>query len=520
MPIFHHLKTSLIFPLSLLCALLCSLPIAAHAVNKAEVSDAVSRGIYEYQDESYEEAVITLEQARSASPHDARLLYYLGLSYKATLQFAKARKFLQEAKEASAKFDELDFNLGEVLYNQGKYDQAEASLRSSIASGVETGRAAYFIGLIQYKAGKYAEAIDFFSRAVVASPELNKKALYSKALAQSRLGDRSAARESFQQVIAIAPDSYEAVQARDALADNSASDAQFSAIASLAYIVDSNVVLKPSSDSAGVVVSRARDSATAVSMNLSFARQVDNDWGYSTSYGVYQDMHRYLNFFDVQSHHVDFTPYMKLANGNAFLRVSGDALGVDYRRYLLSFGAMGGYIMDFDGHQQGMVQAGYLRKIFLQPPSSAAENQDGHNYHVGYTHSWMSGQTLGLLEPLLASEGSQLDLSYAVDIENTRGSNWSYVGHHFKSILSKPFPRNLWFTLSGDYYRQVYRGKHTAFGIARKDRTMVLSPALEWRGGWYGSTFSLQTSLTNAHSNIAVFGYRRAVTTISVQGGF
>ncbi|MDQ6966470.1 MAG: tetratricopeptide repeat protein, partial [Mariprofundaceae bacterium] len=474
---------------------MCSLPIAAHADTgtqaNADASDALSRGIYEYQDESYEEAVSTLEHARSTSPNDASLLYYLGLSYKATLQFAKAREFLQAARKESDEFEELDFNLGEILYNLGQYDLAEASLRSSVAKGVEPGRAAYFIGLIQYKAGHYAEAIDFFSRAVDASPELHKKALYSKALAQNRMGDRSAASESFQQVIAIAPDSYEAVQARDALADNTASDAQFSAIASLAYIVDTNVVLKPSSDSAGILVSRARDSATAVSMNLNYARQVDNDWGYSTSYGIYQDMHRYLNFFDVQSHHVDFTPYMKLGNGNAFMRVSADALGVDYRRYLLSFGAMGGYIMDFDGHQQGMLQAGYLRKIFFQPPSSAAENQDGHNYHAGYTHSWMSGQTLGLLEHLLASDGSQLDVSYAMDIENTRGSNWSYIGHHFKSILNKPVQRNLWFTLSGDYYRQVYRGKHTAFGIARKDRTIVLSPALEWRGGWMGSTFSL-----------------------------
>jgi len=520
MVIINHLRNVWIVPFSLLCALCFSLPVGLYAASDAEVGDAVSRGIDEYQDESFEEAVSTLEQARSASPHDARLLYYLGLSYKATLQFGQAREFLQAARNESAEFEELDFNLGEVLYNSGQYDQAETLLRSSLAQGVEAGKAAYFIGLIQYKAGKYADAIDSFSRAVDTSPELNKKALYSKALAQGRMGDTAAASQSFNQVIAIAPDSYEAVQARDALADNTASDAQFSAIASLAYIVDTNVVLKPSSDSAGVLVSRARDSATAVSMNLSYARQVDNDWGYSSSYGIYQDMHRYLNFFDVQSHHVDFTPYMKLGSGNAFMRVSADALGVDYRRYLLSFGAMGGYIMDFDGHQQGMVQAGYLRKIFFQPPSSGAESQDGHNYHAGYTHSWMSGQRLALLDKLLASDGSQLDLSYAMDIENTRGSNWSYVGHHFKSILTEPLQRNLWFALSGDYYRQVYRGKHTAFGIARKDRTLALSPALEWRDAWLGSTFSLQTSITHAHSNIAVFDYRRSVTSISVQGGF
>jgi len=94
------------------------------------------------------------------------------------------------------------------------------------------------------------------------------------------------------------------------------------------------------------------------------------------------------------------------------------------------------------------------------------------------------------------------------------------VGHHFKAILTEPFQHNLWFTLSGDLYRQLYRRRHSAFGLTRKDRNVVLSPALEWRDGWLGSTFSLQTSITEANSNIDVYDYRRSVTTISVQGGF
>ena len=64
---------------SLFIPLLCFLPFPANA----EVSDAVSRGIYEFQDESYEEAVSTLERARSAtipSPIIRRMLWVLAVA--------------------------------------------------------------------------------------------------------------------------------------------------------------------------------------------------------------------------------------------------------------------------------------------------------------------------------------------------------------------------------------------------------------------------------------------------------
>jgi len=499
--------------------LLCFFSMLFFSIPAYAENDSISRGVAEYQDESFEEAAVTLEKARKTAPQDSRLLYYLGLSYKSMLDFDKARTFLQQAHKRAPENGEINYHLGEVLYDLGDYKAAEAALKQTISSGVKAGRASYFLGLLRYKTGRPAEAVAAFSHAVQLDASLKKKALYSMGLAQSRMGDRQAALQSFRQVMDVAPDSYEAVQAKEAIETEPESEHNFQIGVVLSEQYDGNVLLAPSSPTAGVLVTRQHDTSSAASLNASYSRQVNNDWGYSASYGYYQNLHSKLTFFDVQSNHVDVTPYMKMRNGTGFLRLSGDFFSVDYRRYLASFSAMPGYIVEYGNHQEGMLQLGYARKVYFQPTTIQGENRNANNLSFGYTHSLLPGYSGTFLGGMLKNEGSRLDVSYAFDVEKASGANWGYFGHHFKASLIEPLLNNFWFTLSADHYRQDYRHKHVSFGIKRKDFLTILAPTLEWRFNDHINV-KVEGSFTRAKSNISVFDYRRNVVTGSLSGVF
>ncbi|MDQ6972450.1 MAG: hypothetical protein Q9M30_07365, partial [Mariprofundaceae bacterium] len=345
------------------------------------------------------------------------------------------------------------------------------------------------------------------------------KSLFLIGMAQTRMGAFSDAKKSFRKVIDLAPESPEGMQSVAALKASPKKAKNFSATASLKHTVDTNVVLAPSSQSAGVIVSRSHDTATALALNLVYASQVNNNWGYSMGYGYSQNIQRRLSFFDTLSQHVDFSPNLRLGKGSAFVQFSADALGVDYRRYLFSFGAMPGYAFSYKDHQQGLIRAGYTRKLFFWTPANADERQTGHNYLLAYTHSFLPGTAVPVIQQLLADKGSRLDLGYTFDIDSTRGANWDYKGYRATISLTKPIREKLQLLVNVDDYRQDYVHKHTSFNKTRHDHLMTLNSALEWQIRPYAK-LTLRGMIMRAKSNISVFDYHKSTLTAGIEGRF
>ncbi len=70
----------LFFPLNIFC----------------EQSDSLQKGMDEYRDESYEEAIVTLTKARADEPDSSAAAFFLGMAYKQTMDYEKALKNLLE----------------------------------------------------------------------------------------------------------------------------------------------------------------------------------------------------------------------------------------------------------------------------------------------------------------------------------------------------------------------------------------------------------------------------------------
>jgi len=237
-------------------------------------------------------------------------------------------------------------------------------------------------------------------------------------------------------------------------------------------------------------------------------------------------LHRKLTFYDVQSHHVDFTPYLSLKTDQAFMRLSADGIGVDYRRYMVGFGVMPGYVHDFGDNQKGTTLVGFQRKLFYpfakdgDPISlDPSENRDANNFLIGYTYVWNAPQQGRVLSQVLQTNGASLSASYFFDVEKAGGNNWSYFGHHATLSFSYPVWDRVQLTAVADQNRQVYRNINTFYNIKRNDVLTTLSPSLEWKPEM-GGILKLNYSYMRSISSISVYDYRRSIITASFEGGF
>ena len=83
-------------------------------ISMAQQAPALQDGIAQYKDENYEEAIEILKKVREADPESSSAAFFLGLSYKQTLDYANAMVNLQDAVTLHPKIKEALVELIDV----------------------------------------------------------------------------------------------------------------------------------------------------------------------------------------------------------------------------------------------------------------------------------------------------------------------------------------------------------------------------------------------------------------------
>jgi len=105
-----------------------------------------------------DKAIGYLEKAY-AENHDVLYLYYLAQSYQKVNRLAEARELLNRVKSEARDpelLKESRFLLGEILFQQGNYSQAERQYREILNDDGNSAEAHFRLALIYEKAGDYA----------------------------------------------------------------------------------------------------------------------------------------------------------------------------------------------------------------------------------------------------------------------------------------------------------------------------------------------------------------------------
>ncbi len=210
---------------------------------------ALEKGIKEFQEENYEEALIFFQDARKTDPKSTTAAFYLGLTYKILEDPASAIPHLRDAVSYTPRIKEALVELIDVLIQTDRFEEAKKWIEVAEKEQISPARVQFLKGIGLLKENKNDEAIVAFEKAKELDKTLTQAADFQIANAYMRLGMLKESKKRFQSLITIDPKSDLAGYARDyekAITDKLEAERPFRLSLSLGYKYDSNVNARPS----------------------------------------------------------------------------------------------------------------------------------------------------------------------------------------------------------------------------------------------------------------------------------
>jgi Flp pilus assembly protein TadD/cell division septation protein DedD len=159
----------------------------------------------------YESAMFKYQRALQLVPEQVRprLKTKLGFSLLKQKRFKEAVGLFESIKKPGVLASQVDLGLGLAKLSLGEYDQAEASLNSSIRGRSVSWKAYNALGIINNRYGRHKKAAGLFKEAIAMRPK--QAALYNNlGLAQMKLEQAAKAEMSFIKALRLDPDNVRA----------------------------------------------------------------------------------------------------------------------------------------------------------------------------------------------------------------------------------------------------------------------------------------------------------------------
>jgi len=174
-------------------------------------------GICSFFLKNYNEALKSFEKAKRSKRYSRVVPVYLCQIYFAKKDYDKAIKYGEPIVDDNSvrerkKVEQL---LGQAYFEKGMYNKALPRLENYVRSSPKvTKESMYQLAYTQYKVEKYKAAIDNFKQLNSLKNSMGQNALYNMADCLLKSGDKSAARQAFEQASKL---SYDKALQEDAL---------------------------------------------------------------------------------------------------------------------------------------------------------------------------------------------------------------------------------------------------------------------------------------------------------------
>jgi len=493
--------------------------VVAQVVNRVQTNlsqtSSLSKGIEEYKDENFEEALEILIKSRKEDPTSSMAAFYLGLTYKQLMNYKDAASNFRDAVTLKPSVKEAVVELIEVLYNLGELQEAKKWLDIAERGNIKPAQTAFLKGLILLKEDNNLEAIKEFEKSKEIDKTLTQAADFQIGIAYVKEKKLSEAKEKFRAIAIVSPESGLGAFAReyeDAITKRLALEKEWRFTAGLAYQYDDNVILKPGLEITGLP--EGEDWAAIATFSAGYAPRLSGPWALETQYSFYANRHRKIETDDIMSHTLTIAPGYNFKNASLNLFLNYNYTWVNDQRYLNEISASPLLNIALGGNHIGQLSVGYSKREFIWTetpegfPIQADEDRDSDlfNASAGWIYLFSEGQGF-------------LNLRYEVSTENTDGTNWSYVGNRGSANILVPILENLKLNVSGEVYLQNYRNVHTIFDIKREDKIYTASGVLSYEF-YKGASFLLQYAHIRDDSNIAIYDYKRNIYTTGIEYRF
>lgn len=474
--------------------------------------DLLEKGIEEYKAENYEEALDFLLTVRYQQPASSVAAFYLGLTFKQLKDYRQAEMHLRDALTLSQAVKDAYIELAEVLYTLDRTDEALQWIEKSEKEGIRPAYASFLKGLVLLKKGRAVPAIDAFSKAKELDSSLSQPADFQIAMAQIQAQRFEDAKKSLRAIEQIDPASDLASFAKEyekALERTLEIYRPWQFRAGVAYQFDSNVILKPTSQIAGVSISGEEDSSIVGTFNAIYAPLLKGPYFLRCYYNLYSNTYFNLNSYNLIAQNLSVVPGYNFSKTVLSVPLSYAYYLIDGSGYMGLLTIRPTLQVIVRPNHIAQVSVGYDKRELFEAPLHSDEDRDGNvfNASAGYIHTFRQGKGV-------------LSLAYEFSNEDTDGRNWANLGSRFLfSLLIPELVRKTDLVLSGDVLLQYYKNTHSVFGEKRRDKTYTASATL-LAELVKGLNLNLQYSYIRADSNIAVYDYDRNIYTAGLEYRF
>jgi len=477
-------------------------------------SPKLLKGIELYKQESYEEAVELLIEARKDDPSSSAAAFFLGLTYKQMMDYPKAAENLQAAVTLTPKIKEALVKFIDVLIQLDRVEEAEKWISVAEREQIFPDKVTFLKGLYFQKAQKDAEAIEAFEKAKEMDPSFTQAADFQIALIYVRQRKLDLAKERFRTVYLKDPLTDLGAFAREY---QNLVDARMFLERPLRFSVgvfgqyDTNLVLKPDDAVFAGGVTGEQVWTMVTSFRADFVPRLTGPWLFTGQYAFLSNVHnKFTHTHDSLGNTVSITPGYDFGDFSLSLAATySHALlrNPSYKEHLGYLNA--GPLLRAPIGQDKLLDLyfGYIHKEFHQPALIDDEDRDSQGINSYASFYWFFVQ------------GAFLNLRYDLFNENTDGANWAYLGHRFALNVSYPIIEKVSLQLYGEAFIQDYKNTNTIFKVKREDRTYTGSIGLVWEF-YKHANILVQYNHTKADSNIGLYDYTRDLVTCGVEYRF
>ena len=260
----------------------------------SQQSQLITKGIEEYKDESYEEAIVTLTKARAEDPKSSVAAFFLGMAYKQAMDYEKSLKNLLDAVSLTPRIKEALVEVVDVSIQLKKLDDAKKWITVAEKENIFPAKIAFLKGLIFNEEGKNKEAAEAFEKAKSIDPKVSQAADIQIALSYVKDRRLNDAKQSFEAAIVSDPQSDLAGFARqylDSVKQRIENQKPWRFTFGFFGMYDDNMVLKPNDQAYAEIITNEESSGVNTSFRANYTPLLDSSWLFNTQYAFGWRLH-------------------------------------------------------------------------------------------------------------------------------------------------------------------------------------------------------------------------------------
>lgn len=473
-----------------------------------------SKGLLAFDEGKFEEAAIEFEKALQIEPENPNILFQLGKTYNRLKEFDESAEPLQKALKIDPQLKGINYELGVAYFNTGEFEKASNELDITIKNEPEKGEAYYYKGLSFFRLDKWKDSITFLQKALDIVPEYKLSIHYYLGVSYSRIEENEKALKEFEEAEKLGAGSDIGVSAKkfiDAIKRQAFEKKRWSINASVGWLYDDNVTLKPSSPDKipGITIPDKGDWMAVFNFSGEYKFVDTKDFTFSGRYSLFQSVHRRLRAYNITGNQFSPTFSYKLMEPLRInLSYMLDYFELDETRYLKSHTIFPSINLVLS--KSALLQAFYRfqQKGYFQDAKDTPDDRRGRNYTMGINQYFFFMNNRGYIK-----------LAYVNEKENTRGRNWDYVGNSLGTDVQIPMGFDTRVLLGFNWDKKNYDHVNSNFGNRRRDQEYDWSVEVVKD---IGKNFALSVKFNRTvnDSDLAFYNYNRDITSFNFTARF